>query len=91
MLEVLRFILKCVVDFISMLFTIDVGNGLSLGLIMCVIFIFLPLVLIVSNFLKFVVVNEIDERYDSSSRENKYIGKHEYVGKHSREYFKRRR
>ncbi len=91
MLEVLRFILKCVVDFISMLFTIDIGNGLSLGLIMCVIFIFLPLVLIVSNFLKFVVVNEIDERYDSSSRENKYIGKHEYVGKHSREYFKRRR
>ena len=91
MLEVLRFILKCVVDFISMLFTIDVGNGLSLGLLMCVIFIFLPLVLIVANFLKFVVVNEIDERYDSSSRENKYIGKHEYVGKHSREYFKRRR
>lgn len=91
MLEVLRFILKCVVDFISMLFTIDVGNGLSLGLLMCVIFIFLPLVLIISNFLKFVVINEIDERYDSSSRENKYIGKHEYVGKHSKEYFKRRR
>lgn len=68
MLEVLRFILKCVVDFISMLFTIDVGNGLSLGLLMCVIFIFLPLVLIISNFLKFVVINEIDEDYDLKKR-----------------------
>lgn len=68
MLEVLRFILKCVVDFISMLFTIDVGNGLSLGLLMCVIFIFLPLVLIISNFLKFVVINEIDDDYDFKKR-----------------------
>lgn len=71
MIEVLRFILKCVADFISMLFTIDVGNGLSLGLVMCVIFIFLPLVLIIVNFLKIVVVDEIDEEYDLSNRNKK--------------------
>lgn len=81
MIEVLRFILKCVADFISMLFTIDVGNGLSLGLIMCVIFIFLPLVLIVVNFLKVVVVDEVDEKYDLFKKENEYIPKHTYLYK----------
>ena len=81
MIEVLRFILKCVADFISMLFTIDVGNGLSLGLIMCVIFIFLPLVLIVVNFLKVVVVDEVDEKYDLFRKENEYIPKHTYLYK----------
>lgn len=91
MLEVLKFIFESISKFLAMLFTIDIGHDMSLGLLMCIVFIFLPLVLIVVNFLKFVVVNELDERYDLSSRENKYIGKHEYVGKHSREYFKRRR
>lgn len=81
MIEVLRFILKCVADFISMLFTINVGNGLSLGLIMCVIFIFLPLVLIVVNFLKVVVVDEVDEKYDLFKKENEYIPKHTYLYK----------
>lgn len=70
MIEVLKFILKFVADFIKMLFTIDVGNGLSLGLVMCVVFIFLPLVLIVINFLKTVLVDEIDESYDKT-RKNK--------------------
>lgn len=70
MVEVLKFILKFVADFIKMLFTIDVGNGLSLGLVMCVVFIFLPLVLIVINFLKTVLVDEIDESYDKT-RKNK--------------------
>ncbi len=64
MLEVLKFIFECVAQFLKMLFTIDVGNGLNLGLLMCVIFIFLPLVLVVVNFLKIVVVDEIDETYD---------------------------
>ena len=70
MIEVLKFILKFVADFIKMLFTIDVGSGLSLGLVMCVVFIFLPLVLIVVNFLKTVLVDEIDESYDKT-RKNK--------------------
>lgn len=70
MIEVLKFILKFVADFIKMLFTIDVGSGLSLGLVMCVVFIFLPLVLIVINFLKTVLVDEIDESYDKT-RKNK--------------------
>ena len=71
MIEVLKFILKFVADFIKMLFTIDVGSGLSLGLVMCVVFIFLPLVLIVINFLKTALVDEIDESYDSRNRNKK--------------------
>lgn len=73
MIDVFKFILKLVADFIKMLFTIDVGNGLSLGLLMCVIFIFLPLVLTIVNFLKIVVVSELDEEYDLSNR-NKMKG-----------------
>lgn len=84
MIEVLKFILKFVADFIKMLFTIDVGSGLSLGLVMCVVFIFLPLVLIVINFLKTVLVDEIDESYDKREKQSKYLPKHtyEYKAKH---------
>lgn len=85
MIEVLKFILKFVADFIKMLFTIDVGSGLSLGLVMCVVFIFLPLVLIVVNFLKTVLVDEIDEKHDLGVGPfGRYVGKHEYKGKHER-------
>lgn len=84
MIEVLKFILKFVADFIKMLFTIDVGSGLSLGLVMCVVFIFLPLVLIVINFLKTTLVDEIDEVYDKREKQSKYLPKHtyEYKAKH---------
>lgn len=51
MFEVLKFILKCIAQFISMLFTIDIG-GISLGLFMGIIFIFLPMMLTFVNFLK---------------------------------------
>lgn len=81
MIDVFKFILKLVADFIKMLFTIDVGNGLSLGLLMCVIFIFLPLVLTIVNFLKVVVVDEVDEKYDLFKKENDYIPKHTYLYK----------
>lgn len=86
MLEVIKFILEKVVEFLKMLFTIDVGSNMSLGLMMCIVFIFLPLVLLVVNFLKTVLINEIDERYDlnRSSDNSTYIGKHsyEYKAKH---------
>ena len=52
MLEVLRFIFSYIVQFISMLFTIDLGGGLNLGLLMCIVFIFLPMMLRIVNFLK---------------------------------------
>lgn len=71
MLDVLKFILKSVADFVSMLFKVDIGEGLSLGLLMCVIFIFLPLFLTFVNFLKIVIVDEIDESYDLSNRNKK--------------------
>lgn len=84
MIEVLKFILKFVADFIKMLFTIDVGSGLSLGLVMCVVFIFLPLVLVVINFLKTTLVDEVDEVYDKREKQSKYLPKHtyEYKAKH---------
>ena len=38
MLEVLKFILKCVIQFVSMLFKIDVGFT-NLGVVMCICYI----------------------------------------------------
>ena len=52
MIEVLRFIFSYTIQFISMLFTIDLGNNLNLGLLLCIIFIFLPMMLRIINFLK---------------------------------------
>lgn len=52
MLEVLKFIFKLVISFIKMLFTIDVGDNLTLGHIMCVCFIFLPIFIIFFNYIK---------------------------------------
>ncbi len=85
MLEVLKFILEKTVEFLKMLFTIDVGNNLNLGLMMCIIFIFLPLVLVVVGFLKTVLIDEIDEKYDLGIGSfGRYVGKHEYRGKHEK-------
>lgn len=87
MIEVLKFIFKCTTDFLKMLFTIDVGSGLNLGVVMCVIFIFLPLVLTIINFFKVTVMEEYDEHYDLRKvfglGEKKYQGRHEFLGKHS--------
>lgn len=52
MLEVLKFILKCLAQILNMLFEIDLGFA-SLGTLMCIIFIFLPLVLLLVNILKY--------------------------------------
>lgn len=52
MLQVIKFILKCIANFVSMLFTIDIGD-MSLGTLMCIIFIFLPVLLSVVTFLKY--------------------------------------
>ena len=52
MLEVLKFILKCFTQILNMLFKIDLGFA-SLGTLMCIIFIFLPLVLLFINILKY--------------------------------------
>lgn len=53
MLDVFKFIFKCIAQMISMLFTIDLGF-MSLGMLMCVVFIFLPLFLSFINFLKYL-------------------------------------
>lgn len=63
MLEVLKFYIKCIIDFISMLFTIDVGFT-SLGMVMCICFIFFPTVIVFVRIIKVVVLDELDDRYD---------------------------
>lgn len=68
MLQVLRFLLKITADFLKMLFTIDVGDGMNLGLVLCIVFIFLPLVLSVVKFLKATLIDELDEGYDFTTR-----------------------
>ncbi len=52
MLDVIKFIFKCVAQLISMLFKIDLGFT-SLGGLMCIITFFFPLVLGIINILKF--------------------------------------
>lgn len=63
MLECLKFILKCVNDLISMLFRIDVGFT-NLGVVMCICYILLPMLLFIVNFLKSSFLSELDETYD---------------------------
>lgn len=70
MLQVFQFIFNCVAAFIAMLFTIDVGNGTNLGVIMCIIYILLPVLLSIVNFLKNGLLEELDERYDESKPRN---------------------
>ena len=71
MFECIKFILSSVVDFIAMLFTIDVGNGFSLGLVMCVVFIFLPTCLVLFNFLKNAYDIELLEIFNDYKKEKK--------------------
>ena len=60
MFEVIKFFLKCIGQLLTMLFEIDIGNGLSLGLLMAIIFIFLPLMLSFINLLKVNLKKEDD-------------------------------
>lgn len=90
MLECLAFIFKLVLKFLYMLFDIDVGFT-NLGTLMCVTFIFLPMVLTVVNFLRSVVIDELDDAYDSGKyslfgdkSKKRYKGKHEYKPKHAK-------
>lgn len=69
MLDTLKFIFNCVLEFISMLFTIDVGFT-NLGALMCIVYIFLPVMLVIINFIKKQVIEEIDDRYDESRPRN---------------------
>lgn len=66
MLQVIRFLLHTIIDFMKMLFTIDIGNNMSLGLLMCIVFIFLPMMLRIISFLKRDAMEELNDRYDES-------------------------
>lgn len=82
MLECIKFIFKIVTDFIKMLFTIDIGSGMSLGLFMCIIFIVLPMLLSLFTFFKNADDLEFAEMFKSNKA--KYKGKHEYEPKHAK-------
>ena len=69
MLECLKFVFNCIIEFLSMLFTIDVGFT-NLGALMCIVYIFLPVVLIIINFIKKQMIDEFDERYDETRPRN---------------------
>lgn len=85
MFEVLKFIIRCIGQFLAMLFTIDVGFT-SLGMVMCICFIFFPIVLTFVYSIKSVLVDELDERYDlnGSLFSSHYVGKHEYKPRHAK-------
>ena len=70
-----------------MLFTIDLGFT-NLGALMCIVYIFLPVVLFIISFVKNQFVEEFDDYYDTRyQKKNTYVGKHEkkpYRGKHEK-------
>jgi len=76
-LEVISFVLKCIVDFVSMLFTVDIGHSISLGTLMCVCFIFLPIASYVINFLKGEFIGEFDDFFDTRANKGNNENKKE--------------
>lgn len=71
MLQIVSFFLKCIADFIKMLFkvSLDYTLGLSFGSFFCICFIFLPMVLRVANFLKQYATDALLDDFEKS--ENK--------------------
>lgn len=63
MFECIKFIFKLMTDFMKMLFSVDIGNNMTLGMLMCIIFIFLPAILSVINFLKHADDLELAEMF----------------------------
>ncbi len=68
MLECLRFIFKTIADFCAMLFTIDIGNNLSLGLLFCIVFILLPALYKFITLLTHEFITEADKDIDNISK-----------------------
>lgn len=71
MLQILKFIFQQTANFISMLFTIDIGDGLSLGLLMCIVFIFLPMMLRIINFLKMYANDVVADTVEDNSKKGR--------------------
>ena len=66
MWSILKFILSSLISFIQMLFTVQVDDGLSLGVLFCICFILFPIMLRVINFIKQDAIEELDEKFDAS-------------------------
>lgn len=67
MLDCIRFILQQVANFLHMLFSIDIGNNMSLGLLFSIVFILLPVVFRVLTIIKHDVVGELDYANEDKS------------------------
>ena len=65
MFECIKFIFKIMTDFLKMLFTIDIGNNMSLGMFMSIIFIVLPILLSLFAFFKNADDIELAEMFRS--------------------------
>lgn len=63
MLSVIRFCLNCIVTVARMLFTVNIGDGLNLGLLMCILFIFLPITLRVFKLIRQDAIEELDDEF----------------------------
>lgn len=66
MFQVLKFVLDSIISFMSMLFSINVDSNLSIGLLICICFIFLPMMLRVIRFIKQDALEELDDKYDEA-------------------------
>lgn len=78
MLSALKFIFKFVADFCAMLFTINVDKHLSFGLLMCIVFILLPIIHRVICFIRQDAIDELNDKYEESRpRESHFAEYHE--------------
>ena len=71
MFDCIKFLFKIIADFLSMLFTIDIGNNMSLGMLLCIIFFVFPMVLSIANFLRH---SDDFELFEVLSRKNSKKG-----------------
>lgn len=69
MLETIKFLLQLASQLIAKLFTIDIGFT-SLGILLCIVYILLPIMLAIVNSLKHQIVSEIDDTYEIRRRKD---------------------
>lgn len=67
MLDTIKFLLQLTVQFTAKLFTINVGFT-SLGVLLCIIYILLPVMLAIINSLKHQIISDITDEYITNRR-----------------------
>lgn len=67
MLECIKFLLQQAINFIKVLFRLDVG-GFNIGTMFCIVFILFPLMLSIVTFIKTTFVQEMADDYRDTER-----------------------